>query len=224
MTCTTRPPKRLRLIEAVDKPSQPPTLQSTSSHGDNSYLPSLKPSPLRPRCAANERIQKWKPVTSRTTHDQQGKPTNLSENDLLRICEVLKDTYAPNTRSTYGTGLLVFHIFCDSRNIKEMHRAPIDPIVLASFISTLVGTYGGGTIRNYVYGVRAWHIIHGAQWKVNEDEFEALLTAGKKMAPKDSRRKEKEPWTVEYLAAICNHLNPDDRGFSPLHLNVTFHH
>ena len=83
MTCTTRPPKRLRLIEAIDKPSQPPTLQSTSSHGDNSYLPSLKPSPLRPHCATNERIQKWKPVTSRTTHDQQGKPTNLSKNDLL---------------------------------------------------------------------------------------------------------------------------------------------
>ena len=125
---------------------------------------------------------------------------------------MLKDTYAPNTRSTYGTGLLVFHIFCDDRNIEERHRAPVNPNVLASFISTLVGTYGGSTIRNYVYGVRAWHIIHGARWKVNENEFEALLTAAKKMAPKNSRRKEKEPWTVEYLTSICNQLDPNDRG------------
>ena len=76
---------------------------------------------------------------------------NLAETNLLRIKEVLKDTYAPSTRKTYGAGLYLFHIFCDHRDIEEHHRAPIDPTVLATFISTMVGTYGGGVIRNTSY-------------------------------------------------------------------------
>ena len=142
--------------------------------------------------------------------DKNGSPTNLDTDDLVRITDVLKETFAPNTRTTYGTGLLVFHIFCDRKGIAEEHRAPVNQKVLASFISTLVGIYGGGTIRNYVYGVRAWHIIHGTRWNVNDNEVEALLTAGKKMAPKESRKKEKEPWTVDHLTQICNVLNDND--------------
>ena len=122
----------------------------------------------------------------------------------------MQETYAPNTRSTYGTGLLMFHIFCDHKGIGEEHRAPVNPTILSSFISTLAGTYGGNTIRNYVYGIRAWHIIHGAKWKVNDNEVEALFKAGNKMSPKEARRKEKEPWTVEYLTKICQNLNSDD--------------
>jgi len=115
----------------------------------------------------------------------------------------------------------MFHIFCDCKGVEEAHRAPINPTVLASFISTLAGTYGGGTIRNYVYGVRAWHIIHGAQWKVKDEEVEALLTAGKKMAPKESKKKEKDPWTMEYLAGICTALNPNNPKDAAIHACLT---
>jgi hypothetical protein len=142
--------------------------------------------------------------------DNDGRPTNLEEGDLTRIEEVLQETFAPNTRSTYGTGLLMFHIFCDHKGIGEEHRAPINQTVLSSFISTLAGTYGGNTIRNYVYGIRAWHIIHGAAWKINDHEVEALLKAGNKLSPKEARRKEKQPWTLEYLTGICEKLNKDN--------------
>ena len=110
-------------------------------------------------------------------------------------------------RSTYSTSLLIFHIFCDHKEINKEHRAPVHLIVFSSFISTLARTYRGSTIRNYMYGVRAWHIIHGAPWKVNNNEVEALLKAGSKLTPKESKRKEKEPWTIDYFAQICQSLN-----------------
>ena len=158
---------------------------------------------------ADERIRLWKPKASRRALDDNGISTNLGEQDLERIQKVLGEAYAPQTRSTYGTGLFVFHSFCDHKNILEEHRAPVDHTVLASFISTLVGTYGGNTIRNYIYGVRAWHIIHGIKWEADNNELETLLKAGHKLTPKEARRKAKEPWTTDYLTAICQSLKRD---------------
>ena len=149
-------------------------------------------------------------MNARNALNGEGVPTNLGEEDLARIARILEEAYAPATRSTYGTGLLIFHIFCDSKGISEEHRAPVNPVVLSGFISALAGVYGGGTMRNYVYGIKAWHTIHGARWEVNDGEVEALLTAGRKLAPSGSRRKEKAPWTVAYLGSICSDLDRDD--------------
>ena len=155
---------------------------------------------------ASKRIRLWIPEGSRRSLDDKGHPTNLDKQDLEKIRKVIGEAYAPQTRSTYGTGLLVFHLFCDNRDIQEEHRAPVEQTVLASFISMLVGTYGGGTIRNYVYGIRAWHIIHGIKWEVNNDKIETLLRAGHKLSPKESRRNAKKPWTLDYLTEICQRL------------------
>ena len=97
----------------------------------------------------------------------------------------------------------------------------MNPTVIVSFISTLAGTYGGSTIRNYVYGIRAWHIIHGAEWGVIENEMEALLKAGIKMSPKEARKREKEPWTVEYLTKVCETLTADDPKDAAIHACLT---
>ena len=115
----------------------------------------------------------------------------------------------------------MFHIFCDHKGIEEEHRAPVNPTVIASFISTLAGTYSGSTIRNYVYGIRAWHIIHGAEWGVIENEMEALLKAGIKMSLKEARKREKEPWTVEYLTKVCKTLTTDDLKDAVIHACLT---
>lgn len=74
----------------------------------------------------------------------------------------------------------------------------------------MVGVYGGSTIRNYVYGIRAWHIIHGVPWDINREEIDALLKAGKRLTPKEAKRAEKKPWTVDYLKTICSALNQEN--------------
>ena len=132
---------------------------------------------------------------------------NIDNEDLTRIQDVLDEAYAPATRGVYGTGLFAFHYFCELKNIGEEHRAPVQQAVLASFIALLIGTFGGGSIRNYVYGIRAWHIIHGIRWEVNNDELKTLFEAGNKLAPKQSKKREKEPWTIDYLKEVCKALN-----------------
>jgi hypothetical protein len=183
--------------------------------------PGLKPSPLRPDCPAAERIRHWKPENARNTLDDAGSPTNLHENDLLRIQQVIEEAYAPSTKSMYGTGLLAFHIFCDAKGIDEKHRAPIDQTVLASFISALAGVYAGGSIKNFVYGIRAWHTIHGTPWLIEETQLQTLLTAGSKTTPSRSKKTEKRPWTVAYLARICEGLDPKDSKDAAIHACLT---
>ena len=211
-------PKRSRLLEAIAKSNAAAT---QDNFPDDPSLPFLKPSPLRPKCPASERIRKWKPENPRNILDGQGLPTNLNDNDLARIGEVLEEAYAPNTRSTYGTGLFAFHEFCDYKEIEEKHRAPVDKKVLASFIATYIGTYGGGTIRNFVYGIRAWHVIHGVPWEVNHNELKALLTAGKRLAPPESKAPAKEPWTLDYLTIICQNLDPNEPRDAAIHACLT---
>jgi hypothetical protein len=56
---------------------------------------------------------------SREATDVRGKRVNITDEDLKCTLAVLTYTWAPGTRQTYGTGLLVFHIFCDSQEIPE---------------------------------------------------------------------------------------------------------
>ena len=130
-------PKRLRLLKAIAK------LNASAISNDfpnDTSLPSLKPSPLRPDCPTSEHISKWKPEEPRNILDDSGLLINLNNNDLSRIGEVLEEAYALNTRSIYGTGLFAFREFCDFKEIKEKHRAPVNRKVLASFIATYAGT------------------------------------------------------------------------------------
>ena len=66
---------------------------------------------------------------------------------------VLEDAFAPTMQTTYGMGLGVFHDYCNLRGIEEGHHSPVNPTVLATFITDCIGTYSGSTIQNYIYGI-----------------------------------------------------------------------
>jgi hypothetical protein len=92
-----------------------------------------------------------------------------------------------NTRQTYGTRLLIYHIFCDKKQIPEPQRAPADPLLLSTFVVSLAGSYSGKAIANYLYGVRAWHVLNGLEWRPNEIEMEVLLKAATNVTPETSK-------------------------------------
>ena len=203
--------KRPRLLDVLNNPSSSDTIVFNPSSANSSTLASLLPSALRPPdCPAGDRIRVWRPKNARHTLDHNGQPLTLNEQDLARIKNVLQHTFAPNTRNSYGSGLLVFHVFCYLRGIDEDHRAPVNPTVLSSFISTLASSYGGSTIKNYVYGLRSWHIIHGLAWTTHDNEVEALLKAANKLLPRNSRQNEKPPWTIRHLTTLCEALDQSD--------------
>jgi len=168
------------------------------------YPANLTPdsSPLRPHCAAKDRIRLWRPSTTRSSVDAHGRTIPLSPQDLERIEGVSLHSLQPATQATYGAGLLVFHVFCDQKGISEESRAPVDQLILQSFVTTLAGIYSATAITNYIAAVRAWHIIHGVGWNIGGLEMDVIIKGAKAMAPRSSTREKREPMTVEYITRL----------------------
>ncbi|TEB24860.1 hypothetical protein FA13DRAFT_1906060 [Coprinellus micaceus] len=174
-------------------------------------------SPHRPHILARDRLRVWIPWCARNQLDTDGTPINLAASDLERIREVLCEAWAVSTMEVYGSGLLTFHVFCDIRKLTERERVPARQVMIAAFISDLAGTYASSTIRNYVFGVRAWHVLHGVRWDMRLEEIESLLKAAKRLAPPSSKRKKRQPFTVDYITTLRCGLNLEN---DPLHAAV----
>ncbi|KAF8840257.1 hypothetical protein BDN67DRAFT_880152, partial [Paxillus ammoniavirescens] len=76
-------------------------------------------------------------------------------------------------KESYGSGLLVYHVFCDAKSIPNCDRAPANSELISMFISSLASQYSGSTVANYLQGVRTWHIMHRLGWSHNDTEIEA---------------------------------------------------
>jgi hypothetical protein len=127
--------------------------------------------------------------------------------NITRIQNVMSNAWSESTAETYGSGLLMYHIFCDRENLPEDQCAPTSPITIAVFVLSLAGCYSGKTLSNYFYGV--WHILHGVTrtWSVNEDEMDALLRVASNLTPASSKRKQQLPFTPMVLKTVHAHLN-----------------
>ncbi|KAJ3909944.1 hypothetical protein F5879DRAFT_790487 [Lentinula edodes] len=187
-------------------------VNNLATHNVRSYPVNLTPvhSSLRPHCAARERLVQWKPAGKRSFQDSTGLPLVLPDEFVDRIQHVLTNGYVESTLETYASGLLSFHIFCDSRNIPEAQRAPCSSDLLNAWISTMPGHYAGTSVKNYVHGVRAWHIIHGVQWKTDKNSFDTMIHGAERLQPERSRRKKRMPFTHEYIAKLLEDFNTSD--------------
>jgi len=130
--------------------------------------------------------------------------------DAQRIQDVMIHAWASSTREAYGSGILAYHVYCDSKSIEESSRAPAASTLISAFISAMAGLYAGKTIASYVYGIRAWHILHGIAWVLNDNEVDALLKAAINLTPESSKRKKRQPYTVEFITSILQKLDPAD--------------
>ena len=78
-------------------------------------------------------------------------------------------------------GLLVYHIYCNINNIPDEQHAPISPNLLVAFLSNYTGSVLGTTVSNYTATLKAWHILHGLQWNIEDTELHALLKGAHKL-------------------------------------------
>ncbi|TFK20691.1 hypothetical protein FA15DRAFT_599269 [Coprinopsis marcescibilis] len=186
-----------------------------TNHTQTSKRPRLlAPSELRPVGTPNrDRLRVWVPLNARVN---QRNDTAHALADLEKLTNDIQGAFAPSTREAYGTGLFAFHAFCDSKGVPEEQRTPASPTLIAMFASSMVGLYAGSTACNYVYAVRAWHIIHGIKWSVNTEELDALLKSAEKSVPATSKREKRDPFTTAYILKIRAALNLQD----PLHVAV----
>jgi len=174
----------------------------------------LNESLQRPQCPAKDRLRLWLPVSPRGAQFVSGvvaesprAAAGLQEEDFQRIVDVMTHAWEEDTRETYGSGLLVYHVYCDSKGIPEAERAPASQLLLSGFVSSLAASYSGKTISNYFYGVRAWHILHGMTWHLNRAEIDTMLRAAEKLAPPASKKKQRRPYTPDFIEALRRHLD-----------------
>jgi hypothetical protein len=111
--------------------------------------------------------------------------------------------------AAYGSGLLNYHVFCDLKSIPEEERAPVNLTLISAFIASIAGAYSGSTIDNYVYGIRAWHILHGVRWQMETAELEAILWAAEKVTPHTSKKKKRVPYTPDFILTVRGQLELD---------------
>jgi hypothetical protein len=130
--------------------------------------------------------------------------------DLQRILLVTSKAYSKGVAGSYSISLLVFHVYCDKKEIPDQQHIPVSHVLLSSFIATLAGSYYGKTIANYVYGIQAWHTIHGVPWNIPKVEFDALLKAAETLAPPSSQKTKHPPYSTDYISMIHTCLNPTD--------------
>ncbi|KIK76934.1 hypothetical protein PAXRUDRAFT_168349, partial [Paxillus rubicundulus Ve08.2h10] len=113
-------------------------------------------------------------------------------------------------KESYGSGQLVFHIFCDAKSIPNRDRAPTNSELISMFISTLTGQYSGSIVANHLQGICTWHIMHRLDWTHNDTEIEALLKATVTLAPTSSKCKPQELYTVTVLGPMHDNLDLTD--------------
>jgi hypothetical protein len=143
-------------------------------------------------------------LVSHNALEQAG--ASLEEQVLL--FEGLVGAHVPEMLESYGAGLTRFHQFCDRHNILEDARMPASRQLLALFVSEARGTCTGSCIRNWLCGLRLWHIYNDAPW-FGDDERLALLKKSSVKAGLSFSRPARGPVTPAHLRAFLGALDPD---------------
>ncbi|KIJ20697.1 hypothetical protein PAXINDRAFT_66021 [Paxillus involutus ATCC 200175] len=193
------------------------TLSTTSSTSSlakpRPYLPDLTPFPssLRPHCLAVDRLRLWQPSGTAAQVTTVVSLNHTSAEDTLNhILQVIRASWADNTKAVYGTGLLVYHVYCDMNTILEPLRCPTSASLLSAFLSCCAGSYSGSAISNYAAGIRAWHLLHGHPWSINTEELKALIEGASRLALKSSKKPKREPFCTETLDLFLLHMHLQD--------------
>jgi hypothetical protein len=199
-------PKRRNPPETRARQLPIPQSRIASRKGPAPYPATLTPSPssLRPHCFARDRLRLWIPVRSSAANPD---PAAGNEAERERVKDTMVHAWEEDTRMAYGAGLLMWHCFCDDRSIPERERAPADQALLSTFVAHMAAAYSGKTIASYLNGVRAWHILHGIPWNVEKSEMDTMLRAADKLTPSTAKKKKRQPYTPDFIAAVKQHLN-----------------
>jgi len=167
----------------------------------------IQSSVLRPSVPAADRLFNWKTPHGLEADNRLASelPTNLADSVHMSI----RSYYAPNTKSTYGAGLIRFTEFCDKYHIAEIHRMPASWPLLCAFISEHRGRVSGNTVKTWMSGIHAWHTVNQAQWYGNHDWVSICRTAAKCDGTR-FRRPLRAPVSIEHLLVLRDALDPSN--------------
>ncbi|KIJ19754.1 hypothetical protein PAXINDRAFT_67127 [Paxillus involutus ATCC 200175] len=194
-------------FDSIINPTNP-----SNTHRPRPYKPDLTPvpSPLCLHCLTKHHLLKWLPdiASPHIANNVAGKP--LNDNKVEHILSVIGASWADSIKELYGTGLLVFHVYCNIHDIPDVQRIPISHNLLSAFLACCTGALSGLTISNYAAALRAWHVLHGLAWNINEPEYKALLEGATRLTPASSKQPKRSPFTATILEKFREVMNLED--------------
>ncbi|KAF8185916.1 hypothetical protein K438DRAFT_2019977 [Mycena galopus ATCC 62051] len=165
----------------------------------------LTQSPYRPHVPADRRILRWTAPWS-TALDQRQRGKHIDNAMQAKIYQVLLLATTEGTRESYGAGLLRFLQYCDAHGIEEESCMPADVDIVAAFVASAVGTCSGKCIRNWLNGLRLWHLYNHAPW-CGKDLILRELKKGADRGGIDFKRPPREPVTIAHMRAVLAYLD-----------------
>ncbi|KAJ7651546.1 hypothetical protein DFH06DRAFT_900440, partial [Mycena polygramma] len=154
---------------------------------------------FRPHVAALDRLRVWSSPYAQE-HDTLFR-SKMPEDVVNRTYAVIAASWAEGSMGNYAAGLLRYQQFCDHCKTPERDRMPASHLLLSSFISHYVGTVGGGTVKSWMSGVKAWHDLNGAKWEGDDRWVElARRTANKEGTA--FKKDQRPPVTIEHMIAL----------------------
>ncbi|KAJ7896674.1 hypothetical protein B0H14DRAFT_450818 [Mycena olivaceomarginata] len=164
----------------------------------------IAPSPFRPHVAAVQRILMW--TTPHSILAQERRDGEVSRRlQTMMLADLLVST-THDTRQAYGAGLLRFNQFCDRELIPESRRMPASDILLGAFIADHTGKLLGKAIRNWLNGLRLWHIYNDADWHGKEGWLPGIIKAADKKGAA-FKRLPRGPVTTDHLRELRARLD-----------------
>jgi hypothetical protein len=189
------------LLQPIDtSPFQTPNI---SSHSKNRHRFKTKPSQFRPPVPAASRISTWSSPFSLRAHTSL--LSTLPQPLVQNTYNLIRNSLAHNTRSTYGAGVLKFTQFCDEWGIEAEARVPASAELITAFVSEFSGKVSGNTICSWLAGIRSWHIHQRAPWN-GEDEWVILARSAANKNGTAFKRSPRAPVSLEHLLVLRKHL------------------
>lgn len=122
------------------------------------------------------------------------------------IDKALDNAWADSTIKNYTHSINTFLAFCKKHRIPEELTFPSSDYLICSFIASQQETVSSSTIKNYISGIRAWHIRNGYTF-TRSDRLNLLTRASRPLANKKPLR---PPVSFEMLLALYDGLNHKD--------------
>ena len=123
--------------------------------------------------------------------------------------------FAPSSHSTYGAGILQFNQFCDRWSILELDRMPASYALLCAFIAEHKATVSGRTIKSWLSGIRAFHLVNQAEW-LGDNAWVKMARISANKEGSHHKRPLRAPVSIEHLLTLSRAIDPSN----PFHTAV----
>lgn len=124
----------------------------------------------------------------------------------VSIDAALDKAWADSTIKNYTNSINTFLAFCKKHRIPSELTFPSSDYLICSFIASQQDTVSPSTIKNYISGIRAWHVRNGHSFTRSE-RLNLLTRASRPLA---NKRPPRPPVSFEMLLALSDALNPID--------------